>query len=568
MSDNLNHPKHIILPQEIARWENSAKSDQAQDLLKLFRYVHEISDHQGDVAELFRKMLHSLVQLLEVRNAAVVARNLEGEQVVIARYNMKNMMVEDNVFKQIALQAMNASEKIVVSGQHEKVRNAFAIPISKSNTTLGALVLANKANGNFTEFDDIVVNLVELNVDHVLFSWLKGEELAQVTREVDLLKKLDTILEESTNTHETLDKMIRDIAKSLEAEIGYIFLYNSNLESGKYELGGYYFNSESAISNDDITLLNKALNQAKNKGEPIALHKIVNSEMASLLVVPMYISTRFMGSTVLVNKKDYEPFIPSDIKLVNSANRLVNNFIFQEAKFNELTKLVGSEAKKEIDKSLNGHGFVKSEGESQHITMLFADIRNYTKITKDMAPKETVSMLNDFFSVITPVISKNKGIVDKFVGDEAVVLFGLVESDEDHAVAAVKTALEINEALVQMNRGWKSVGKERPDIHVGIGIHTGDVVVGQMGSEDRKDFTAIGANMNFAARLMSVAGAGQIIVSRDTYVRLSGKFSATRVNTVKIKGIGEYQPYSIQGKARLSFADNLLGTTQTNENKY
>ncbi len=558
MSEKVNSPKHIILPQEIARWENSAKSDQAQDLLKLFRYVHEISDYQGNVAELFRKMLHSLVQLLEVHNAAVIVRNLEGEQVVMARYNMKNKLIEDDIFKQIGQQAMGAHEKIVVSGQHEKVRNAFAIPITKSGITLGALILINKASGNFTEFDDIVVNLVELNVDHVLYNWLKGEELAQVTREVELIKELDTILEDTADRRETLDKMIKEIAKSLEAEIGYIFLYNSNGKSGKYSLGGYYFNSESAISNDDMQLLNKTLKQAKNEGRAISLHNIINSEMTSLLVVPMYISTRFMGSTVIVNKKDYEPFSKADKKLVNSVNRLVNNFIFQSAKFEELTKLVGSEAKKDIDQSLNGHGFVRSEGESKFITMLFADIRNYTKLTKEMSPKETVSMLNDFFSVITPIISEHGGIVDKFVGDEAVVLFGLTENKDDHAVAAVKTALKINEELIDMNRGWKSVGKNRPDIHVGIGIHTGDVVVGQMGSEDRKDFTAIGANMNFAARLMSIAGAGQVIVSRDTYVRLSGKFAASRIGSVSIKGIGEYQPYSIQGKASLDFSDNLL----------
>ncbi len=290
----------------------------------------------------------------------------------------------------------------------------------------------------------------------------------------------------------------------------------------------------------------------------IALHNIVNSEMTSLLVVPMYISTRFMGATVLVNKKDYAPFSGSDKKIVNSVNRLVNNFIFQDTKFNELTKLIGSEAKKDIEQSLNGHGVVKSEGESKNITMLFADIRNYTKLTKDMSPKETVSMLNDFFSVITPIITKHGGIVDKFVGDEAVVLFGLVENEDDHAVAAVKTALEINEELRQMNRSWKSVGKNRPDIQVGIGIHTGDVVVGQMGSPDRKDFTAIGANMNFAARLMSVAKEREVIVSKSTYIRLAGKFSAKRVGSVTIKGFGEYEPYCIQGLSFLSFGDDAI----------
>ncbi len=230
--------KHLTLPYEIARWEKSAKSDQAQDLLKLFRYVHEISDHDGDVSELLRKMLHSLVQLLEVRNAAVVGRDLEGKQVVMARYNMKNMVIDDQVFKKVGLRAMDSNEKIIISEPVENVRNAFAVPISKFDMMLGALVLLNKSSGDFAEFDDVVVNLVELNVDHVLYSWLKREELLQVTREIELIKTLDTILEEASSTNETLDRMIRAISRSLEAEIGYIFLYNNNAKSGKYDLGG------------------------------------------------------------------------------------------------------------------------------------------------------------------------------------------------------------------------------------------------------------------------------------------------------------------------------------------
>jgi adenylate cyclase len=156
-----------------------------------------------------------------------------------------------------------------------------------------------------------------------------------------------------------------------------------------------------------------------------------------------------------------------------------------------------------------------------------------------------VRMLNDFFSVVTPIVIQHGGMVDKYVGDELVALFTQSNPTGSHDLMGVEAALKMQEELKSFNKEWEATG--RPTIDIGIGVHSGEVVLGQIGSYDRKDYTAIGANMNFAARLMSVAGPRQIIISERTFLGLNGKIAARRVGPFDIKGFGEMRVFLVEG---------------------
>ena len=116
-----------------------------------------------------------------------------------------------------------------------------------------------------------------------------------------------------------------------------------------------------------------------------------------------------------------------------------------------------------------------------------------------------------------------------------------------HALLAIETALEMQAELDRLNKEWELTG--RPLISVGVGIHSGEVVLGQIGSFDRKDYTAIGANMNFAARLQSLAKSGQIIISEASYVGITGRIMARRIGPFEIKGFGENIAYLVEGRS-------------------
>ncbi|MBN1465577.1 adenylate/guanylate cyclase domain-containing protein, partial [candidate division KSB1 bacterium] len=256
---------------------------------------------------------------------------------------------------------------------------------------------------------------------------------------------------------------------------------------------------------------------------------------------------RFLGSTVLINKEDDLHFNMQDLQLVESVNRIIDNYIFQEEKFKRLSQLIGSEATRDVEEALMGRSADKSTGRRLEISMLFADIRGYSRLTKDMDPTETVRILNDFFSAMTPIIMNHGGMVDKYVGDEIVALFTQSSPTGTHEKMAVDAALAMQEEMKKMNIDWEVTG--RPKINIGIGIHTGEVVLGQIGSYDRKDYTAIGSNMNYAARLMSVAGPEQVIVSERTFIGLAGKVTARRVGPFEIKGFGSRHAYLVEGRS-------------------
>lgn len=525
------------------RWKKIVNSPEAQALFKLVLHIHDLCDHEGDVTEFLPTMLHQLAQLLDAQTAAVTVKDSEMRQRLLARYDRGIVKITDEQIRGIGHSVSTENKKMVKSFESTVVRNLLATPISKSNSVLGAFVLANKTSGDFSDYDDLVVTLVEKRMASVIHEWVKRQEHRLISLENRVIKMLDDIRDETEDQGDALDRMIETVLDSVGAMIGFITLYDS--ENDRHLPGGKVMRGTRPMSQNDYKLIGGIIRQAKEEHQSLIRHKLSNSEIDSTLVVPMFVSGRFLGATVLINKADGSPFTLQDLSLVESVNRIIDNYIFQTEKVKRLSQLIGSEARRDVEEALKGHRPDRSTGQRMEITMLFADIRNYSKITKDMDPTTTVRMLNDFFSVVTPVVIQHGGMVDKYVGDELVALFTQSNPTGSHELMAVEAALKMQEELKSFNKEWEATG--RPRLEIGVGVHTGEVVLGQIGSYDRKDFTAIGANMNFAARLMSVAGPRQIIISERTFRGLNGKIAARRIGPFEIKGFGAAQVFLIEG---------------------
>ncbi len=170
-------------------------------------------------------------------------------------------------------------------------------------------------------------------------------------------------------------------------------------------------------------------------------------------------------------------------------------------------------------------------GENQKVTVLFADIRGFTPMAEAMRPEEVVGVLNEYFGYMADLLFKHEGTLDKFLGDGLMCLFGAPFSRDDDAVRAVRTSIDMQVQLAELNRDLK-----RPPLHIGIGINTGPVVAGYIGAPRRLDYTAIGDNVNIASRLTSLAQPDQILASASTFAEIEGKFAAKRLEPVKVKG--------------------------------
>jgi class 3 adenylate cyclase len=152
----------------------------------------------------------------------------------------------------------------------------------------------------------------------------------------------------------------------------------------------------------------------------------------------------------------------------------------------------------------------------QVVTVLFADIRSYTTLSEGLDPEAVVEMLNEWFGEVTRAVRQHGGVVDKFIGDGVMILFGVPESRDDAAADAVRAALAMRDALAALNLRNKALGGR--ELRVGIGIHTGEAVVGFIGSHLRQSYTAVGDVVNTANRLESVTKdhACDIIISQET----------------------------------------------------
>jgi adenylate cyclase len=175
-----------------------------------------------------------------------------------------------------------------------------------------------------------------------------------------------------------------------------------------------------------------------------------------------------------------------------------------------LNKVVSQEIAQEILK-----GSVHLGGEEKQVTVLFADIRNFTGLTQSMPPHEVIGLLNTCMTKISHLIDAHGGVIDKYVGDEVMALFGAPVVQQDSALQAILSALEMRAALQAWNEERKAQGLFA--VEMGIGIHTGLMVAGNMGAENRLNYTVLGRNVNLTARLCSAAKGMEILMSKHTW---------------------------------------------------
>lgn len=154
-------------------------------------------------------------------------------------------------------------------------------------------------------------------------------------------------------------------------------------------------------------------------------------------------------------------------------------------------------------------------GEDRIVTMLFSDIRGFSELTENSPPQSTIGLLNGCMTKVSRVIEGEGGVIDKYVGDEVMALFGAPSKHDDDGVRAISSGLLIIETLKKWNEERRERGE--PTVEMGIGIHTGLVVAGNMGAEDRLNYTVLGSNVNLAARLCEVAEPNELIISEATF---------------------------------------------------
>lgn len=187
-----------------------------------------------------------------------------------------------------------------------------------------------------------------------------------------------------------------------------------------------------------------------------------------------------------------------------------------------------------VVKEIIAQGGLSRAGESREVTILFSDIRGFTTLSESRSPQEVVSLLNRYFSKQVDVIFRHGGTLDKFIGDAIMACWGAPIDDPDHAQHAVAAAIEMADTLQAFKR---ELGEADADFDVGIGIHSGPAVVGLIGSDARREYTAIGDTVNLASRIEGLTkGVARILVSEETMRRCGNAFGFADRGSFPVKG--------------------------------
>ncbi len=229
-------------------------------------------------------------------------------------------------------------------------------------------------------------------------------------------------------------------------------------------------------------------------------------------------------------------FFPSSLLIFTGAGIAVN-YIEEKKHSAYLTEAFGKYVSKDLLKEiLNKNYELKLGGEKKEITVFFSDIRGFTSISEKLAPEELVNLMNDYLTEMTKIILEHRGTVDKFIGDAIMAFWNAPFVEREHAKLACKSAI----AQINSLKNLQNILREKnlPEIKIGCGINTGDAIIGNMGSEDRFDYTAIGDTVNLASRLEGLTKqyGVDIIISESTKRLIESEFICRRLDVVKVKG--------------------------------
>jgi adenylate cyclase len=234
----------------------------------------------------------------------------------------------------------------------------------------------------------------------------------------------------------------------------------------------------------------------------------------------------------------WQPFVPAGLTvLIAEFSTVAYKYLIEDRAKRQIQSLFSRFVSPDVVKELiHDPSKARLGGHRREMSVLFSDIRGFTTLSEAGSPEAVIDQLNEYFSHMVELLFRHKGTLDKFVGDMIMALFNAPTNDPEHADHAVQMGLSMLRELENLNRKW--AGEGRPRFDIGIGINTGDMIAGMVGSEDTLSYTVIGDNVNLGSRLESLNKEykSHIIISEATYRKLKGTYNVSPLGSVKVKG--------------------------------
>jgi len=269
---------------------------------------------------------------------------------------------------------------------------------------------------------------------------------------------------------------------------------------------------------------------------------ISKSERPVVIVIALAVGMLgylIVSATLLIRSQYILPVaLPLTMLFLGVVLPTLGQAISQEREKQRVRNLFGRFISSEMIDQMMGAQDIRTLNKRANLSILFSDIRGFTTLSEKLSPDEVVNLLNPYLESMTGVIHKNRGTVDKYEGDAIVAFFGEPVRYEDHAACAVRTAVDMLKALEILSAQWIKEGRVEKGFNIGVGVNSGDVFVGMLGSEQRINYTIIGDNANLAARLQDLTKtyAWPILISESVYQQVKDEFDTEFADAVTVKG--------------------------------
>lgn len=475
--------------------------------------------------------------------------------------SLKKILLKREILSLLRGLVTQLSSPIVIQDQEGKVLVADlgmdTATISNANTS--------ESSENLAINEDL--NKIPVMLSDEILGWVMGKE--QVEQVADFLSYIvNREFEQKTLAADALDKyreinLLYTISSKLSTcldvkEIGTLVIEEASrlipCTSASVMLHSYQTNCLEIVSAkgtaEDINSFQVSANvgiaghvyatgraELVNDATKDPRYVINENDCYAIICAPILTKDRAIG---VVNISNSEPvsYTSQDLKLftaiVTQASGAIENALLHESKLreqrikNNLERYLSPQVAESV---INEKEEVSLTTSKRRIAMLFSDIRNFTTKCEELEPEQLVTYLNEYFTQMVDVIFNHQGTVNKFVGDMIVAMFGAPSAIADREYWAIKAAINMQKRIKNLPIDWI-----RENFITGIGISSGDVIVGNIGSPQHMDYTAIGDEMNIASRLQGLAKGGQILVTRSVYEATQSNFEFREFGTLPVKG--------------------------------
>jgi adenylate cyclase len=518
--------------------------DLTQDETKIGRAAHrnEIVLDDGQVSR-----EHALIRRIG-RSYMIVDLGSANGTFFAGQRVKERILNNDDVFaiSKFTFTFKDQSQSLAVKFDSEKIGNT--VLLRKPEQVLAALPQLDKAS----------ISVADLSSKTLL------DDIERLRKKADTLSRLYELNEVLSSVFglEEIFKKVAEMIFRLTPADRFLVLLKDRLTGELTPMTAEFRRRSGTQTGQEIsvskTVLDRVLGErvsllsfdAQGDARLASAKSIIMQNIHSVMCAPLLSKSEILGVIYVDCQQVMQVFGEDDLDFLNAVAGGTSIAVDNAMTHKQLVKEELARAaygrfmpKHVVDEILANPGTLSLGGSNKEVTMLFSDVRGFTNMSETLPPETVVQILNEYFSDMSPIVFEHHGLLDKYMGDGLMALFGVPYPSEDSASDAVSAAIDMQRRMEAVNRELKAIGLD--EIAIGIGVNTGMVTVGYIGSEERTDYTAIGDAVNLAARLEKQAEGGQIVISHATMKAIGDRFPVQPCGCGEVRVKGKREPVQI-----------------------